>query len=77
MKSGKVSTFLYEFAHRPSYSPLDEWVVANHGQEVPFVIGEPFLRRLPDVWKDEERQLSATVMVYWSNFAKTGSVASL
>jgi len=70
--AGDCKTFLYQFTHRPSFSHSPEWVTASHGNEIPYVIGEPFLDRLPDIWSEDERRLSATVMAMWSSFARTG-----
>lgn len=71
--SKRAKTFLYQFDHRPIFSGLPSWVVADHGHEIPYVMGEPLLDRLPDIWTDNERKVSAMLMAYWTNFAKTGN----
>lgn len=71
--SKQAKTFLYQFDHRPIFSGLPSWVVADHGHEIPYVMGEPLLDRLPDIWTDKERKVSAMLMEYWTNFAKTGN----
>lgn len=87
--STNVKTFVYEFAAAPSYHIIDSpaWLEgANHGDELGFVFGfheemvESF-RKLKKLDKapepsDLERQLSRTIMRYWSNFAKTGNPSS-
>jgi len=72
----QAKTFLYQFDHQPIFSGLPSWVVADHGHEIPYVMGEPLLDRLPDIWTDKERKVSAMLMDYWTNFAKTGFVSS-
>ncbi len=50
---------------------------ATHGSELPYVFGVPLAA--PGVWAHlghrfsvAEAKLSARVMTYWTNFAKTG-----
>ncbi|XP_074067390.1 liver carboxylesterase 1-like [Macrotis lagotis] len=71
MASG-APTYMYEFQHRPSFSTnlKPETVKADHGDEIPFVLGAPFLKGGSP---EEEKKLSMTVMKYWANFAKTGN----
>ena len=67
-----AGTYMYLFDHRPSMSSYPDWVRADHGQEIPLVVGEPHLDRFPDLWTGQEKQLSMNIMKYWTNFAKTG-----
>ncbi|XP_063266810.1 fatty acyl-CoA hydrolase precursor, medium chain-like isoform X2 [Prinia subflava] len=64
--------YFYEFQHRPSSAEgvVPEFVKADHGAEIAFVFGKPFLAG--DATK-EENTLSRTVMRYWTNFAKNGN----
>ncbi|XP_066184080.1 fatty acyl-CoA hydrolase precursor, medium chain-like isoform X2 [Sylvia atricapilla] len=64
--------YFYEFQHRPSSveGVVPEFVKADHGAEIAFVLGKPFLAG--DATK-EENKLSRTVMRYWTNFAKNGN----
>ncbi|XP_066184076.1 fatty acyl-CoA hydrolase precursor, medium chain-like isoform X2 [Sylvia atricapilla] len=64
--------YFYEFQHRPSSveGVVPEFVKADHGVEIAFVFGKPFLAG--DATK-EENKLSRTVMRYWTNFAKNGN----
>lgn len=70
--------YMYEFQHRPSiYKDTRPYFVkSDHGDEVGFVFGGPFLnndvRLIGDVTAEEE-QLSRTVMKYWANFARRGN----
>lgn len=72
LHSQRGRTYLYQFDHRPFFSHYPSWVVADHGNEIPYTIGEPFLDRMPDVWSEEERMFSSMILSYWSNFARTG-----
>ncbi|KFP70258.1 Fatty acyl-CoA hydrolase precursor, medium chain, partial [Acanthisitta chloris] len=64
--------YFYEFQHRPSAADgfLPEFVKADHGAEIPFVFGKPFLAGYAT---EEENKLSRTVMKYWTNFARNGN----
>ncbi|XP_015266581.1 PREDICTED: liver carboxylesterase 1 [Gekko japonicus] len=65
-------TYVYEFQHRPSFHGAlkPDFVKADHGDEIGFVFGRPFLAGDAN---EEERNLSKTVMKYWANFARTGN----
>ncbi|XP_041273042.1 fatty acyl-CoA hydrolase precursor, medium chain-like [Onychostruthus taczanowskii] len=64
--------YFYEFQHRPSSAEglVPEFVKADHGAEVAFVFGKPFLAGGAT---KGENELSRTVMRYWTNFAKNGN----
>ncbi|CAN2389271.1 carboxylic ester hydrolase activity, partial [Pristimantis euphronides] len=69
--------YFYEFQHRPSSfkDTKPDFVKADHGDEVFFVIGGPFLKGealFTGSFTEEEKTLSKTVMKYWANFARTG-----
>lgn len=69
---------MFEYQHRPtSYSDTKpEYVKADHGDEVGFVFGGPYLAgdiSLRDEATEEEKNLSRTLMKYWANFARNGS----
>jgi len=77
-----TATYLYEFnqpataARRDNYQ---RWVSGSPGDELTYVFGaplavqslQPFRAR---AYTRTERLLARTVVRYWSNFAKTGSV---
>uniref|UniRef100_A0A8V0YE47 Carboxylic ester hydrolase n=1 Tax=Gallus gallus TaxID=9031 RepID=A0A8V0YE47_CHICK len=64
--------YFYEFQHRPSSATgvVPEFVKADHGSEIAFVFGKPFLAGNAT---EEENKLSRAVMKYWTNFARNGN----
>ncbi|XP_035693610.1 neuroligin-4, X-linked-like isoform X1 [Branchiostoma floridae] len=71
----ETSTYFYTFNHRPSSSPNPPWVEAAHSEDMPFVFGAPLvgLRIYRDSnYTKSEIMLSAAIMTYWTNFAKSG-----
>ncbi|XP_052542342.1 fatty acyl-CoA hydrolase precursor, medium chain-like [Tympanuchus pallidicinctus] len=64
--------YFYEFQHRPSSASgvVPEFVKADHGSEIAFVFGRPFLAGNAT---EGESKLSRTVMKYWTNFARNGN----
>ncbi|XP_075392833.1 carboxylesterase 3-like [Tenrec ecaudatus] len=74
-----LPVYFYEFQHRPSsfakFRP--DWVKADHGADLTFVFGGPFLMdessllAFPEA-TEEEKQLSLTMMAQWTQFARTG-----
>ncbi|XP_028931836.1 liver carboxylesterase 1 [Ornithorhynchus anatinus] len=71
-RASGAPTYMYEYQHRPSSSMglKPDYVQADHGDELNFVFGGPFLKGGASV---EESKLSRTVMKYWSNFARNGN----
>ncbi|XP_009070559.1 PREDICTED: fatty acyl-CoA hydrolase precursor, medium chain-like [Acanthisitta chloris] len=70
--------YFFEFQHRPSsyWDSKPEYVKADHGDEVGFVFGGPFLAgdiQLRSEVTEEEKNLSRTLMKYWANFARNGN----
>ncbi|XP_069073065.1 cocaine esterase-like [Pleurodeles waltl] len=70
--------YMYEFQHRASvYDDIrPKFVKADHGDEIGFVLGGPFLMnevKIIEEATDEEKQLSRTLMKYWANFARNGN----
>ncbi|XP_077165780.1 fatty acyl-CoA hydrolase precursor, medium chain-like [Paroedura picta] len=70
-KDAGYPVYVYEFQHQPSSHRAlrPDFVKADHGDEIGFVFGRPFLAG--DATAEEEN-LSRTVMKYWANFARTG-----
>ncbi|OCT84562.1 cocaine esterase-like isoform X2 [Xenopus laevis] len=69
--------YFYEFQHRPSVydKSRGDFVKADHGDELYFVLGGPFLNgdvTFQDDGTDEEKVLSKKMMKYWANFARHG-----
>ncbi|XP_073461779.1 uncharacterized protein [Aquarana catesbeiana] len=69
--------YFYEFRRRPSLfkDTKPDFVKADHGDEIYFVIGGPFLSDdilFSSQSEEDEKVLSKNVMKYWANFARTG-----
>ncbi|XP_013783581.1 carboxylesterase 5A-like [Limulus polyphemus] len=69
IKNGMSKIFLYEFAHRPSFSIHPDFIQAAHGDDVLFTFG--LVHQLPEV-PTEEVKLSRRIIAAFSNFAKSG-----
>nr|XP_025044193.1 fatty acyl-CoA hydrolase precursor, medium chain-like isoform X4 [Pelodiscus sinensis] len=70
--------YFYEFQHRPSIfkDTKPDFVKADHGDEIGFVFGGPFLEsdvKIIAEATEEEKHLSRTIMKYWANFARNGN----
>ncbi|NWS77054.1 EST5A Carboxylesterase, partial [Crotophaga sulcirostris] len=70
--------YFFEYQHRPtSYRDnKPDYVKADHGDEVGFVFGGPYLAgdiQLRSEVTEEEKNLSRTLMKYWANFARNGN----
>uniref|UniRef100_A0A8D2N4G0 Carboxylic ester hydrolase n=1 Tax=Zonotrichia albicollis TaxID=44394 RepID=A0A8D2N4G0_ZONAL len=68
-------TYFFEFQHRASAfrDSKPDYVKADHGDEVGFVFGGPFLAGDIQLLTEEEKNLSRTLMKYWANFARNGN----
>ncbi|XP_063786767.1 neuroligin-2 isoform X2 [Pseudophryne corroboree] len=67
--------YFYAFYHRCQAEGRPEWGEAAHGDEVPYVFGVPMVGAtdlFPCNFSKNDVMLSAVVMTYWTNFAKTG-----
>ncbi|XP_072492071.1 cocaine esterase-like isoform X2 [Notamacropus eugenii] len=62
--------YFYEFQHRPNILKdlVPDLVKADHGDELGFVFGAPFVAEATE----EEKVLSHRMMNYWANFARHG-----
>uniref|UniRef100_A0A8B9SK45 Carboxylic ester hydrolase n=1 Tax=Anas platyrhynchos TaxID=8839 RepID=A0A8B9SK45_ANAPL len=71
-KETGAPTYFFEYQHRPTAyrDSKPEYVKADHGDEVGFVFGGPYLAG--DIATEEEKNLSKTLMKYWANFARNG-----
>lgn len=54
------------------YLPFSVHSGVLHGDEIFYHFGDPFMR--PDKYDDVDRDLSAKLMEYWTDFARTGCV---
>lgn len=70
--SSNNRVYYYHFTHRPTFSTWPSWVGPTHGDEVAFVMGDPFSR--PSVGTEKEREFSKLIINTWTTFAKTGKV---
>ncbi|KAG8437412.1 hypothetical protein GDO86_008202 [Hymenochirus boettgeri] len=73
----RLPVYFYEFQHRPSmfHDSKPDFVKADHGDELFFVFGGPFLSAdviFQSAGTEEEKVLSKRIMRYWANFARTG-----
>ena len=68
-RSSKSKTWTYYFSRAIPW-PEQPQYGAFHTSEVPYVFGNFKLLNRP--WEQVDRQLSATMMTYWVNFATTG-----
>ncbi|XP_043913312.1 neuroligin-3-like isoform X2 [Protopterus annectens] len=68
-------TYFYAFYHHCQSLMKPSWADAAHGDEVPYVFGIPMIGPtdlFPCNFSKNDVMLSAVVMTYWTNFAKTG-----
>uniref|UniRef100_A0A5K3FVH1 Carboxylic ester hydrolase n=1 Tax=Mesocestoides corti TaxID=53468 RepID=A0A5K3FVH1_MESCO len=76
MKGAKVQ--YYNFMHKTVGSQFPAWVGAMHGSEIEYVFGMPFSSEFQaNFYKftEDEKNLSAKMMRYWANFARSGNAA--
>uniref|UniRef100_A0A8C2SSA7 Neuroligin 2 n=2 Tax=Coturnix japonica TaxID=93934 RepID=A0A8C2SSA7_COTJA len=67
--------YFYAFYHHCQSLMKPAWSDAAHGDEVPYVFGIPMIGPtdlFPCNFSKNDVMLSAVVMTYWTNFAKTG-----
>ncbi|KFW05207.1 Neuroligin-1, partial [Fulmarus glacialis] len=67
--------YFYPFYHHCQTDARPEWADAAHGDEIPYVFGVPMVGAtdlFPCNFSKNDVMLSAVVMTYWTNFAKTG-----
>ncbi|XP_036167077.1 neuroligin-4, X-linked isoform X2 [Myotis myotis] len=68
-------TYFYAFYHHCQSEMKPGWADAAHGDEVPYVFGIPMIgptELFSCNFSKNDVMLSAVVMTYWTNFAKTG-----
>ncbi|XP_041864786.1 neuroligin-2b isoform X2 [Melanotaenia boesemani] len=67
--------YFYTFHHHCQTEARPDWADASHGDEIPYVFGIPMVGAtdlFPCNFSKNDVMLSAVVMTYWTNFAKTG-----
>ncbi|VDD78622.1 unnamed protein product [Mesocestoides corti] len=65
----------YNFMHKTVGSQFPAWVGAMHGYETEYVFGMPYSSEFQTSFYSftaEEKELSAKMMRYWANFARSG-----
>ncbi|XP_035145774.2 neuroligin-4, X-linked isoform X2 [Callithrix jacchus] len=68
-------TYFYAFYHHCQSEMKPSWADSAHGDEVPYVFGIPMIgptELFSCNFSKNDVMLSALVMTYWTNFAKTG-----
>ncbi|XP_061760730.1 neuroligin 4 X-linked a [Nerophis ophidion] len=68
-------TYFYAFYHHCQSDMKPSWADSAHGDEVPYVFGIPMIgptELFNCNFSKNDVMLSAVVMTYWTNFAKTG-----
>uniref|UniRef100_A0A4W4FTZ6 Neuroligin 3b n=1 Tax=Electrophorus electricus TaxID=8005 RepID=A0A4W4FTZ6_ELEEL len=68
-------TYFYAFYHHCQSPMKPAWADSAHGDEIPYVFGVPLVgptELFPCNFSRNDIMLSAVVMTYWTNFAKTG-----
>ncbi|XP_055317248.1 uncharacterized protein LOC129576332 [Sitodiplosis mosellana] len=68
-------TYMYLFSHISKAGDYPNLSQSISGEELPYVFGAPLAsaRPFPTSYTPQERLLSEEIMVYWTNFAKTGN----
>ncbi|VDK46894.1 unnamed protein product [Dibothriocephalus latus] len=70
-----TAVYAYNFVHKTRENGFPDWTGAMHGYQIDYIFGMPFSEQFKrDFYKytEAEAGLSATVMAYWANFARTG-----
>lgn len=65
-----LDVYMYYFTHRYSSNPWPSWMGVVHGDEIFFVFGEA--TKAKTNFTADEKNLSRRMMLYWTNFARTG-----
>ncbi|CAL8343766.1 unnamed protein product [Lota lota] len=63
-------TYSYLFDMKTRIPGFPSWVGAEHAEDLQYVFGKPF--DIPLIYFPSHRKLSANMIAYWTNFAKTG-----
>ncbi len=74
-KTGTSKVYVYYFDQKMPLSPFSFFFKSNgapHGSEMPYMFRH-LDQILGALYTDEDRKLSETMAIYWTNFAKTGN----
>lgn len=72
-----ASTYLCIFNVNSRQEAYPRWATGAHGEELAYVFGAPLVDRVEpfaETFSRADRTLSESVLRYWTNFIKTGSV---
>ncbi|OCT67110.1 hypothetical protein XELAEV_18038392mg [Xenopus laevis] len=67
-RSGRTYNYVFSLPTRMPIYP--NWVGADHADDLQYVFGKPF--QTPLAYRPKDRDVSATMIAYWTNFAATG-----
>jgi para-nitrobenzyl esterase len=70
-KTGKQPIYRYRFDLAPPSDPKGPQLGACHSADIEYVFGQ-LDSKAGMAWRAEDRELSAAMQKYWSNFAKSG-----
>ncbi|XP_070538201.1 neuroligin-4, X-linked-like [Ptychodera flava] len=76
MSDDRKLVYLYSYGHRLKNGDSPKWTGATHGEELPFVFGAPLVNGLGIFqynFSKSDALVSLAVIIYWTNFAKTGN----
>ena len=66
-------TFAYHFTQRRARHPWPTWMGVMHGDDIPYIFGQPLLAGSASFgYSFDDRLLSRVMMAQWSNFIKYG-----
>ncbi|GFY61682.1 neuroligin-2 [Trichonephila inaurata madagascariensis] len=71
----KPKTYQYVFTHQTEEAEYSQRMGTVHGEDLPYIFGAPLVNSLshfPKNFTKAESSLSETVILFWTNFAKTG-----
>ncbi|HRP32671.1 MAG TPA: carboxylesterase family protein [Agriterribacter sp.] len=73
-KTGKSNVYVYYFDREQPVNPNMPFKIrgAAHANEINYVFGKLDVQQ-PNPFTDEDKKLSAQMVKYWTNFAKTGN----
>ncbi|GCB68184.1 hypothetical protein scyTo_0000838 [Scyliorhinus torazame] len=71
--SSRAETFLYIYSHPSSFSQNPPWIGASHLDDLLYLLGDPVTKNSTHQYDEAEKQLSFSLMAYWTNFAHSGN----
>ncbi|XP_067851847.1 pyrethroid hydrolase Ces2a-like [Heptranchias perlo] len=73
LHSSRADTFLYIYSYPPSFSQNRPWIGASHLDDLLYLLGDPVGKNPTHQYNEEDKQLSFSLMTYWTNFAHSGN----